>query len=75
MNRAKTAAVAVLGQLLPDRIKRSLLHLSFHLAREEFERFAHCYCHAPDMKLGLTEMQNRGFFPSTIIDVGAFEGE
>lgn len=75
MNRFKTGTIVLLDRLLPDRIKRSFLHLSFHLARAEFERFAHDYSFAPNMKLGLAEMAARGFCPQTIIDVGAFEGE
>jgi len=75
MNRVKTVTIEILDRFLPDRIKRSFFHLSFHLARAEFERFAHDYSFAPDMRLGLAEMENRGFTPRTIIDVGAFEGE
>ena len=75
MNCVKTATISVLRRLLPDRIKRALFHLSFHLAPAEFERFAHDYGFAPDMTLGLAEMKRRGFTPQAIIDVGAFEGE
>jgi FkbM family methyltransferase len=75
MNRVKTTTIAMLDRLLSDRVKRSLFHLSFHLARPEFERFAHEYSFAPDMRFGLAEMKSRRFTPRTIIDVGAFEGE
>lgn len=75
MNRVKTTAVSLLDRLLPYHIKRSLFHLSFHLAYDEFQRFAHDYSFAPDMNLGLREMAGRGFSPKTIIDVGAFQGD
>jgi FkbM family methyltransferase len=75
MSRAKAVTIAVLQRVLPDRIKRSLFHLSFNLAPAEFKRFAHDYSFAPDMSLGLAEMERRGFVPSIIIDVGAFVGE
>jgi FkbM family methyltransferase len=75
MNRVKTATIAILDRFLPERIKRSLFHLSFHLARAEFEQFAHKYSYAPDMKFGLAELESRKFMPRTVIDVGAFEGE
>jgi FkbM family methyltransferase len=74
MNALKTAAIRVLNRVLPGRTKNSFFHLSFHLARAEFERFAHEYSFAPHMQFGLTEMAMRGFYPKTIIDVGAFEG-
>jgi FkbM family methyltransferase len=75
VNRAKTTAIALLNRLLPDYIKRSFFHLSFHLACVEFRRFAHYYGFAPDMRLGLTEMAGRRFSPKTIIDVGAYRGD
>jgi FkbM family methyltransferase len=75
MNRVKKGTIAILERILSDGVKRSLFHLSFHLAREEFDRFAHTYNFAPDMKMGLVEMASRGFAPRTIIDVGAFAGE
>ena len=74
MNRIKTTTIEILDRILPNSVKRSLFHLSFHLARTEFERYAHDYGFAPDMGLGLAEMEGRGFAPRTIIDVGAFEG-
>jgi FkbM family methyltransferase len=75
MKRAKSVLIATLSYILPDRLKRSLFHLSFHLAAAEFERFAHEYNFAPNMKLGLAELQGRRFLPETIIDVGAFKGD
>lgn len=74
MNALKTAAIKILGQILPDRIKKSIFHMSFHLARAEFERFAYDYSFAPNMEYGLSAMALRGFSPITVVDVGAFEG-
>ena len=74
MNPLKTTTIEILDHILPDRIKNSIFHLSFHLARAEFERFAYEYSFAPHMQFGLTAMGRRGFSPRTIIDVGAFEG-
>jgi len=74
MGPLRTATIALLGWILPVRIKNSMLHLSFHLAHAEFERFAHQYSFAPNMELGLAAMAGRGFTPKTIVDVGAFEG-
>jgi FkbM family methyltransferase len=75
MNKAKTSAIAVLDRVLPDRLKRSAFHLSYHLARSEFDRFAHEFNFAPHMKLGLSAAAKRGLRPRTIVDVGAFEGD
>jgi FkbM family methyltransferase len=67
--------ISVLGAALPSSAKNSLLHLSFHLARHEFDRFAHLYNFAPNMEMGLRTIASRGLRPDTIIDVGAFEGD
>ena len=74
MNGIKAAALEVLGKILPSRVKNSLFHASFHLARPEFDRFAHEYSLAPSMAWGLIGLSKRGLSPKTIIDVGAFEG-
>ncbi len=74
MNALKTATIGVLNRVVPGRVKNSIFHLAFHLARAEFERFAYEYSFAPHMQFGLTGMAMRGFYPQTIIDVGAFEG-
>jgi FkbM family methyltransferase len=74
MNTIKQSIVSVLDSILPERIKRSLFHLSFNLAKTEFERFAYEYCFAPNMYHGLTAIARRGLSPNTVIDVGAFEG-
>jgi FkbM family methyltransferase len=73
VNAVKRGLIAVFQRCLPCRVKRSLFHLSYHLARGEFERFAHHYAHAPHMELGLTGLARR-FPPATMVDVGAFEG-
>jgi FkbM family methyltransferase len=75
MNAFKITLSRALGWVLPERVKKSLFHLSFHLAYDEFQKFAHYYGFAPNMELGLTAMAERGFRPNTIVDVGAFEGE
>jgi FkbM family methyltransferase len=74
MNRFKNATITVLRRILPEDIKKSIFHLSFHLARPEFEKFAYDVAFAPNMELGLRAMAARGFSPRTIVDVGAFEG-
>jgi FkbM family methyltransferase len=74
MNKFKTAIINILHSALPERVKNSLLHLSFHLAKSEFDRFAYEFNFAPDMEHGLTAMAKR-FSPRTVIDVGAFEGD
>lgn len=74
MNRLKSAMIEAFSRILPTRIKNSILHLSFHLARPEFDKFSYYYNFAPNMKLALAEMAKRGFSPRTIVDVGAFEG-
>lgn len=74
MNIVKTVMIKVLQWVLPNRIKNSIFHLSFHLAHAEYEKFAHYYSFAPNMDLGLADMAGRGFAPRTIVDVGAFEG-
>src|SRR5947207_10071977 len=74
MNRLKSAIVRTLDICLPENIKNSLLHLAFHLARPEFERFSHDYCVAPSMRRGLESLCARGLALRTIIDVGAYEG-
>lgn len=74
MNKVKTVMIKILQQILPNHIKNSIFHLSFHLAHAEYEKFAHYYSFAPNMELGLAAMAARGFSPRTIVDVGAFEG-
>jgi FkbM family methyltransferase len=74
MGAMKSAAIRMLDAALPQSFKDSFFHLSFNLARPEFHRFAFEYAQAPDMRLGLSAMKQRGFIPHTIIDVGAFEG-
>jgi FkbM family methyltransferase len=75
MNKLKTAAIAALNRILPNRVKNAVFHLSYHLARAEFERFAFEYGSAPHMKYGLRDAAKRGLAPTTIVDVGAYRGE
>ena len=70
----KRGALALLNRVLPVRLKKALLHASFHLTPDEFEKFAHAYYFAPSMRLGLAALAARGFTPTEIIDVGAYEG-
>jgi FkbM family methyltransferase len=73
MNKFKTAIIDVLRITLPERVKNSLVHLSFHLSRPEFDRFAYEFNFAPSMEHGLVAVARR-FSPKTVIDVGAYEG-
>jgi FkbM family methyltransferase len=75
MARLKSLAINALAVVLPNSVKNSLLHLAFHLAKPEFDRFAHLYNFAPNMEMGLRTIASRGLRPDTIIDVGAFEGD
>ncbi len=71
----KNAITQGFRTLLPRRVKDALLHLSFNIDREEFERFAFLYAAAPNMALGLKRMAERGFAPESIVDVGCSQGE
>jgi FkbM family methyltransferase len=73
MNMLKSAVSGAFS-FLPIKWKNSLFHLSFNIARPEFDRFSHLYAHAPNMEMGLTRLAQRGIRPETVIDVGAFEG-
>lgn len=75
MDAWKLATINALKRLLPAPIRHSLFHLSFHVAPEEFRRFAHEYSFAPAMDFGLQAMARRGFAPATVIDVGAYHGD
>jgi FkbM family methyltransferase len=74
VNLFKETLIGALDFVLPKSLKNSLLHVSYHLAPREFERFAHRYCIAPNMAFGLQTLAARGFSPRTIVDVGAYEG-
>jgi hypothetical protein len=41
MNLAKVAVLAALNRLLPQRIKRMIVHTAFHAARPELVDFLH----------------------------------
>lgn len=71
----KKVVINSLDAILPERIKNALLHLSFNIARPEFERLAHTYCVGPSMLHGLQTIARRGFKPRTIVDVGAHYGD
>ena len=75
MNKFKTTTVKLLDRVLPTGVKNSLFHLSFHIALDEFRRYAYDYSFAPNMEFGLAAMAGRGFAPKTIVDVGAFFGD
>jgi len=75
MNALKESVLWMLERVLPVRVKNSLLHASYHLARKEFEKYAFLHGYAPHMELGLEAIARRGFTPETVIDVGAFQGE
>lgn len=71
----KKLIVQSLQLCLPERLKTAIFHVGFHLAHAEFEKFAYEYALAPHMTHGLAALAKRGFVPSTIVDVGAFQGE
>jgi FkbM family methyltransferase len=75
VNKIKTAIIQTLHLILPEELRNSLFHLSFHLAKTEFDRFAYEFGFAPNMEFGLAGAAKRGLMPRTIIDVGAFEGD
>ena len=74
MNLIKRGIICALRTVLPRRIKKSIVHLAYHLAPSEFEWFAHTYCIGPSMVAGLRSLSARGFSPRTIVDIGAYEG-
>jgi ribosomal protein RSM22 (predicted rRNA methylase) len=74
LHALKKTFVRALKSIVPNRVKKSILHFSFHLNPYEFERFAHIHCVAPNMVVSLEFLAARGFSPRTIVDVGAFEG-
>jgi FkbM family methyltransferase len=75
MNKLKTATIALLGRILPHRVRNSVFHLAYHLALPEFEKFAYLYGSAPHLKHGLAAIAERGLVAKTIVDVGAYQGE
>lgn len=75
MNRMKTIALRAMQMILPARVKRSILHVGFHIARPTFDEFAYYHAYAPMMEYGLLELSRRGFRPTTVVDVGAFKGD
>ncbi len=71
----KAIFFAFLKMALPKRIRRKIFTFGFNLAPDKFYEFAFKYANAPNMKLGLAEIRDRGFNPQTIVDVGAFKGD
>lgn len=59
---------------LPIGLRKKCFNFGFHVCPEQFNRFSYLYGGAPKMELGLTALQERGFNPKIIFDVGAFEG-
>lgn len=74
MDRLKSAIIK-LATYLPTRVRNSILHFGFNIARPEFDRFAYLHSFAPSMEMGLSALAQRGITPVNIIDVGAFEGD
>jgi len=70
----RRSIIRVLDHALPARVKKSLVNLGFNLDLPQFQRLATKYLFAPHMEFGLQSLAERGFNPSTILDVGAFEG-
>ena len=70
----KTLVARGLRAALPSWARRAFVHIGYHLEPDEFARFAHTYCIAPTMTVGLALVAARGFNPQTIVDVGAYEG-
>ena len=59
---------------LPQRVKRGIVNVGFNLDREQFQSLATEYLYAPDMRRGLEFLKSKGFSPSMILDIGAYEG-
>jgi FkbM family methyltransferase len=74
MNPLKVAVLKALRYTLPQRLKRALVHSTYHIANAELERFIQVNSWVPSMALGLELLAKRGLSPRTIIDVGAFRG-
>jgi FkbM family methyltransferase len=74
MNPLKTSFISAAKSILPERVKNSIFHAAFNLARGEFDKFSYRYSFAPSMKMGLEAAASRGLAPRTIIDVGAYQG-
>lgn len=63
-----------LRTILPIRARHAFVHVGYMLEPQEFANFAHTYCIAPAMSVGLASIAARGFSPRTIVDVGAYNG-
>ena len=71
----KHLVTAALRRSLPRSARRSLVNLGFRLDGERFQHLASKYLFAPDMRFGTESLAGRGFSPSVILDIGAFEGD
>ena len=60
--------------LMPDRLRKAVLHYAYNIAPEHFAEFAYRHAFAPDMARALKDAAGRGLRPDVIVDVGAFEG-
>jgi FkbM family methyltransferase len=72
--KIKQLVISALRRSLPRRVRRGLVNLGFNLDRDQFQYLASEYLFAPDMPFGLKSFANRGFTPTAILDIGAFEG-
>lgn len=71
----KTFVINSIDSLLPRRGKEALLHLGFHIASDEFQKFAFLYANAPEMRRGMLRLRDRGLAPESIVDAGSFHGD
>jgi FkbM family methyltransferase len=69
-----TSLAAACRQFFPSSISRNLIRIGASLNWDSFIGFAHVFAHAPNEKLSLTDLRQRGFNPRMIVDVGAYEG-
>jgi FkbM family methyltransferase len=65
---------AACKQIVPSAISRQLLRIGASLNWENFLRLAHTRAHAPNERISLIDLRERGFYPRFIVDVGAYEG-
>ena len=70
----KKQILALSQKILSPSLKKSIFHLAFNLARDEFDEFAYRYAFAPDMGRALKDARNRGLAANVIVDVGAYQG-
>lgn len=71
----KQAILRTLKRVLPPRLAKAVFHVGFHVARDEFDLFAHEYALAPSMDRNLVRLVGRGLTARTVVDVGAYHGD